>query len=540
MMYNQAAKKHARELLINDAIDALTIDRFKSFIVSKENLHRITNHFKDLFFRFLRPKHFESMNQLNWQLFGEKGNWYNFYDSICQAKDVSALKVLYLSGPEPLNDVEIFLNRGIQFSNIWAIESNKNIYQQAVSSLEQAGFPIKIHRGTLTEFFELTNHQFDIIYYDACTPVISPNSSPLETLKQIFLNNRLSNLSALITNFAEPKTNLNWGDILACWYATKHEFTAPAIDCGWDEHVKSSEFKNYSDFINQHLHEYYDHFLTQFISCFASEMIPLWQVFALSSVQSNFFWQEQELFKLIKSIKSEPPSASSMKELLTTVQHYKLSVYSYPLLNWARLSEERLDGNHIINSFLKSKRKKMSLSDALYLGSLLKRFEEGGESGFNTFTHEICGPKFRKLLNELDFFDRHLRLTCDIPMKNLIAELFFGLYGFPYVANSEKSFSLKYKAKDTWMYSNCFIFDQCRYLYDYIPSPDLFNTFFNGIHNQIVLRGCIDLIRRNHLDFNSEFFKWGFIESVGPEFGSYHVKPRRNINEELFQKKSAS
>ncbi|WP_345238702.1 hypothetical protein [Flavisolibacter ginsenosidimutans] len=535
-MYNQEVKRQSRELLINNAIDALTVNRFDSFLVSKEKLDKITDHFKGLFFKILNSKHFDAMNQLNWLIHGEKTNWYNFYDSMCQSKDASALKVLYLSGPEPLNDIEMFLNKGISLANIWAIESDKNTYQQAVSALIEAELPVKIHRGTLTEFFELTNHQFDIIYYDACTPFISPTSSPFETLKQIFLNNRLTGLSALITNFAEPKTNLNWGETLACWYASATEFQSPPIDfkLGWDEITKSTSLKDYGDYINKHLHEYYDYFLTQFISCFASEIIPIWQVFALSSVQSNFFWQEQELFKLLSTIKSEAPPTETMKDFIAMVQHYKLAVSAYPLLNWTRLSEELLGSNHVVNTFLHSKRKKMALGDALYLGSLLKSFEEGN-SGFNTFTREICSPRFRELLIELDFFDRHLHLTCDIPMKNLIVELFFGLYGFPYVANTEQCLSLKYKAKETWMFSNCFIFDQCRYLYDYIPSPDLFKTFFSEIHHQVILRGCIDLIHRKHLELNPNFFKWGFVEGIGEEFGAYHLRQRRNLNEEMNQ-----
>ncbi len=58
-------------------------------------------------------------------------------------------------------------------------------------------------------------------------------------------------------------------------------------------------------------------------------------------------------------------------------------------------------------------------------------------------------------------------------MKNLIVELLFGLYGFPYIAHAGKSLSLKYKAKKTWMFSDVSIFDQCCYLYDYIPTLNL-------------------------------------------------------------------
>jgi len=58
-------------------------------------------------------------------------------------------------------------------------------------------------------------------------------------------------------------------------------------------------------------------------------------------------------------------------------------------------------------------------------------------------------------------------------MKNLLVELFFGLYGYPFIAHVGKALSIRYKAKETTMFSIVYVFDQCRYLYDYLPTPDL-------------------------------------------------------------------
>lgn len=125
-----------------------------------------------------------------------------------------------------------------------------------------------------------------------------------------------------------------------------------------------------------------------------------------------------------------------------------------------------------------------------------------------------------------------MHLTCDIPMKNLYIELLIGLYGHPYIAHASKSISLKYKAKETWMYSDVFIFDQCRYLYDFLPTLDLWQSFFQNWAKQVIVRGCIDGIRRNHLHLNTELFKWGFIEGVyGNEFGQANLADRINLNE---------
>jgi len=530
--YNQQIKNEAREKLIKHAIQSLTTKRKESYLVSKEHFTKITDHFNSLLFRSIGNKNFEFSNEYNWLFLGGKSSWFEFYDNICKGKKVSELKVLYLSGPEPYNDIDILCSNGIRLENIWAIESDKKTYEQAVKSLVDARIQIKIHRGSLAEFFELTNHEFDIVYFDACSPLMSPQQSPLEILKQIFLNKRLTGVSALITNFAEPGNNYNWGEILAPWFATKEIFEVPAEDnkFGMSALEKSESFTAYSQYINQHLSSYYDTFLTHFIPTLASEIIPMWQFSSLGSVQNNHLLNEQTLQKELKMIREHKVNAQTIEELIKNVPHYLLAVDVYPLLNWARLISENLPNDHILKRFIASNRKKMTIEESLYIGSLLKRFEEA-DTGFKTFIHNICGDKLKETLTKLDFFDRNMFLTCDIPMKNLLVELLIGLYGYPCIAHAGKNLGLKYKAKETWMYSNVFVFDQCRYLYDFLPTLDLWESFFENFSNQTIIRGCIDEIRRNHLYLNSSFFKWGFIEDIHGKFGHAQLSERINLND---------
>lgn len=389
----------------------------------------------------------------------------------------------------------------------------------------------RLCNGTLAEFFELINHEFDIIYFDACSPIISPKQSPLEILKQIFLNKRLTGLSALITNFAEPGDNYNWSEILATWFSTKEFYEVPAEDdnSGMSSLEKSGSFELYAQYVSQHIESYYDKFLTYFIPALGSEIIPIWQLASLSSFQNNHLLNQQALQDELKSIKKYTINANTVKDLIKNVPHYLLAVDGYPLLNWARLIDENLPKEHALYRFIKSNRNKMTVEDALYIGSLLKRIEEA-DTGFKTFIYSICGESLKNTLKELDFFDRPMRLTCDMPMKNLLVELLIGLYGHPYIANSEKVLSLKYKAKETWMYSNVFVFDQCRYLYDFMPTIDLWQSFFDNLANQTVIRACMDGIRRNHIALNSSLFKWAFIEDVHGEFGCSQLSDRINLN----------
>lgn len=438
--YKQEIKNISREKLIKHAISYLTEKRTDSYLVSKEHLENITEHFK-LMLSHTRAWHdldIKDKNLYNWLYWGGKASWMEFYDTICKSKSANELKVLYLSGPEPYNDIDVLCNNGIRLENIWAIESDKSTYNKAVQSLIEAGIQIKIHRGSLAEFFELTNHEFDIIYYDACSPLLSPQQSPLEILKQIFLNKRLSGLSALITNFAEPSKNYNWNEIFAAWFGTRDALCVPESDDefgGIPEKVRF--YTNYCQNINQHLSSYYDKFLTSFIPNLGSEIIPMWQLTSLSSVQSNHLLNEQSLSKELKFIRENKFNAESVKDIINNVQHFSLAIDAYPLLNWARIIRETFPKDHVLNKFLDSNRRKMTIEDALYIGSLLKSFEEG-QTDFNTFIFNICGDKLKETLINLDFFDRHMRITCDIPMKNLFIELLIGLYGHPYIAHAGK------------------------------------------------------------------------------------------------------
>ena len=473
--YNQPIKNKARNYLIRNAVAALTKKRKSSFLVSKKEFDAITSHFTDLLFQGVRPPADEMLAH-NFYFAQEKAQWYKLYDAACAPKKPSQLKVLYLAGPEPLNDIEVLVKHGILLANIWAVEADKSVYEAALRSLKEQGIPLKIHRGSLKDFFEQVPHEFDIIYFDSCSPIISPNANPLETLNQIFINKRLTGLSVLITNFSEPRENLKWDDVLASWFAPR-QADVPMIDheCRLEDYEKAGLLNQYAAFIEKHRAAYYDKFITHFTACFAAEMVPMWQSLSLTTVQNIYFLQEQQLRLLLDELKDETVQADSLQELLGAVHHHTLAIDAYPLLNWVRFARQLLDKDNPLIKFINSKRQKISLGDALYVYALLKRFEED-ESGFRTSTAAVCSPELKTVLETTDFFDRHMRLTTDIPMKNLLVDLLYGLYGYPHIANADASSAIKYKAKDTWMYADLFVFDQCRYLYDFIPTMELISS----------------------------------------------------------------
>ena len=54
-----------------------------------------------------------------------------------QQRKPEELRVVYLCGPEPLNDLHVLLELGVSPHNIWGVESNEAAYRSALKELAQ-------------------------------------------------------------------------------------------------------------------------------------------------------------------------------------------------------------------------------------------------------------------------------------------------------------------------------------------------------------------------------------------------------------------
>lgn len=527
--YNQVEKNIARDKLIVNAIHALTYKRSKNTLVTNLQMKDLLEHFLSLVALFLEKQG----NKVCLDDYKEKiiKKWEILFEAKNEVKAPHQLKVLYLAGPQPTNDLEVLLENGVKSYNIWAIEGGSKEFKRAVEDLKNKKYYIRLHKGSLKSFFESYPEQFDIVYFDACTPLFSNGQNPLEVLQELFINRRLTNLSALITNFSEPDSSLygEWGKILASWYAARFD------DCPFstfesefaDINYRINEIEKYTEFITNRIPEYYSDFIPRFIASFASEIMPFLKITTFKSISLKLFKENQIQNLLNENSKIE---GSTSEEILSQIPHYMLAAGEYPLLNWVRLSTELLSNKNPLKNYLNGQK---DVFNSIITCTQLKSFDES-YTDFNTLINEVCSEKLIDVLNNVDFFDRNLPLTVNIPMKNLITELIIGQYSFPYIANLNSQLSLKYKAngKKTWMYSDVFLFDQCRYLYDLLPTLEQLDDYFKyNIEEQIIIRCCIDGILRNHYNLNNNLLKGGFIEDLyDKRFFYSDFKDRKNIN----------
>lgn len=216
--YSQPTKNLVRSQILEHAVNALTRDRSTSPVVTRDdfkaNIEYILSISKEKFSRDFAPALVPSVKA-----------WLKLYKSQVAPKSPQSLRVLILAGPEPLNDIEELMKLGVLPQNIWAIEGESKAYESAKKALLAARLPVKLLRCSLHEFFEAVPQQFDLVYFDACGALLQQTSD--HVLRELFVNQRLTPLSVLITNFRGVDSNdddsTDWTKRLAAWYAARWE-----------------------------------------------------------------------------------------------------------------------------------------------------------------------------------------------------------------------------------------------------------------------------------------------------------------------------
>jgi hypothetical protein len=116
--YSQPQKKKAREIVLRHAVRSLTDERANSPLASVSMFDSLTQYCVDLIREHLKV-----------DLSGIGDHWKMIHASRVGTRAASDLKVLFLCGPEPVNDLEELLVLGVALQNLWAIEGNEDVLQ---------------------------------------------------------------------------------------------------------------------------------------------------------------------------------------------------------------------------------------------------------------------------------------------------------------------------------------------------------------------------------------------------------------------------
>ncbi|HGB6735915.1 TPA: class I SAM-dependent methyltransferase, partial [Salmonella enterica subsp. enterica serovar Enteritidis] len=117
----------ARKSVLKAAIEALTLCRKDSTLAPKDYIRKVK--------AFYRKDESDPRAFIVDELSEETIiRWEEFYDSVIQDRTARSIKVAYLSGPNPENDLTEMTDMGLLPENIWAFESDAKIYNEAVIS----------------------------------------------------------------------------------------------------------------------------------------------------------------------------------------------------------------------------------------------------------------------------------------------------------------------------------------------------------------------------------------------------------------------
>ena len=195
-LYDSKVKRQVREEIIANATHSLTEGRSTSACITRDYLGDLLKQLQAN--GTLSPERIQSLTKS-----------LEIHTNIT-GKDPNQLKVCFLAGDYPLEDLEVFINNGVLDNNIWVFEKDPKIASKAKEAIIQSGEyrGIKFYPVDIITFFKNYDQSFDIIYFDACGPLPAERPKTLKAIVSIFQFNRLESPGALITNFSFPPEEL--------------------------------------------------------------------------------------------------------------------------------------------------------------------------------------------------------------------------------------------------------------------------------------------------------------------------------------------
>lgn len=484
--YKQDIKNNVRHNIIRKSVELLTSRRSEACCVRY-------SYVRDLYEYFLGLS--ESHEQIEAQKIDISyiREWERMHANSTGFKKPEELSVCYLSGPEPENDFREFVSMGILPQNIWAFECEKNTYLQALNSIDGSSYmQPKIIKTSIERFFEFSPKTFDIVYIDACASFISSQHA-LRCVSSLFQNHRLNSPGILISNFAFFDANdINeknqYADIIARYNYLRNKRNAFLIE---DNGV--FRFPNEFDGVLQHvtdtLEDEYGDFITTMICNSASIAIPI-----LRFCNSSY----------LHAVSPTDPVLNSRYNLsdINTIKDNTL--YKFFALN-SLLKQRGADFPGIaradkLSAELSGKKLHFDL-----LSSAQKLYE------VKTIPNVICAD----LNDAVDFFDNDPSLYqfLDKPNRILYIDSVINQLAYPMHYVTDKAMRLTYIAKQKRMYTDLLLFDECRYIYDWLPAIDQITKSFSNPSWQYTFRFALDGLIKQRINYNNEFFFQGSVVS---------------------------
>lgn len=488
--YKQEAKNYVRHNSLLVAVNCLTVKRNAACCVPRTYVRELY----DFFCRLDEgePAKNEALCIESTYL----SSWESLHDSVVGHKRPTDLNVCYLAGPQPENDFDELISLGVLPQNIWAFESDNATYYRAIESYNNTKFPQpKIVKMPIEQFFKHSPKKFDIVYLDACGNIISTQHA-LRCVSTLFYYQRLNSPGTIITNFARPDISKEpvlkeYASIISLYLLFKNE---PNTEI---HHTDNSlNIKGYDTLhtkVLEKFEDYYGAFITSLISDLAAIIIPLYRFGEISQYSNLLTKQEAQQ----SSINIDLRYINEIK--------YNSACRWILLMDW--LSRHRdvktkinFNPDTVFSEILpiEGDRKKLLKGICHFVG--LKKGNLGIEPSVASTKSFFDSPN-----NLYQFLDR--------TGSSLFFDVVINQLSYPLHSVTNQSKSYQYCAKQTQMYTDVIALDECRYLYEWLPTIHQIENAMLNKGWQYVFRFALDALVKQRLNYNNEFFFQGSVVS---------------------------
>lgn len=500
LSYRQPAKNEARYQALSHAVCMLTSRRGASACVDCAYVNDLKHHFI-----LDEPDGLQAKEAARITSHG-MAEWVALWESCVGSRKASDLKVCYLAGPEPSNDLNELISLGVLPSNIWAFESERRTFLSALDDLSDGPFSsLHLIKMKAESFFASIPVSFDIIYLDSCASLIS-GSHALRLVADLFRYQRLQSPGFLITNFCEPDFSDGLVRSQFASLITQRKIVSEIASAVSFETACANAFNSYDLYrkdVMANLRVGYSDLITMLVVSVATTVAP-----SLRAANSEI----KRVYGLPADVSNE---TASLNNYLCKRRHESLLC----LLSVDRwLPANIADGARDLRQLLLKELAGAQQQSVGVLDSLERLWAiKSSEVLPNGATCECL----RGLTGCFAFHDK--------PSSELGVDLAFCQLTHPMFPSVQSIKRFEYVAKTKKMYLDVIPFDSCRYIFDLIPLPPQIKDAFEDREWQYLFRFALDGLVKQRLDYSTDYFYSGSVIADSVPGFEKKVFPDRNL-----------
>ena len=539
------------------AVQCLTTDRRQSTCVQPEHIKGLWHQYVEDSFPPEERKRMDDVVQ-KWEL---------FHDSQIQRRKPSDLKVCFLGQSNPLNDLQLLVQKGVLCRNVWVVAEDFKTKMRIWNSISQTELRnIRLYASDFFSFLKDFKGQFDIICFDPCASLATKNA--LKLIGHVFHYNSLTSLGAFITVFSFPSLkhpvepdDLSGVHVLDNESEGKENNTKKESESSLELAHEDDSFHSFtvSEEERKRAKFVFEQYLRHRVSKFNAKF--------LSKRNDEENYGDYITYQIIDSATLFVPVERMLTATKNTVWE-EIFVNKGDFLKEILLPNlEKLAQAKETGKSREEQSQEIHADEGLHLQqvhAVLKSADRPNSLG-KTWVDEIFPDWKTSRLNEYDIsllpltplmfsshefikdcFNSDFKEKCLDPLEHsksgslhgpctecLVANLIYGQLANPSFPVVNKLLRLRYTSKGNDIFSDVFIFDKCEYVYDPFPTVEDACYSISEPRLQMAYRMALDVLKEHLASVSKSLFQ--FCHQVGSGFGppdSRFCLPERLVVEE--------